>query len=124
MRETWLVHLCTDWMGDDAWLWKLDCQFRKFNYVGDTHWMRGTVTRKYVAEGDRPAVDLDLWGENQRGDTTTPGHASILLPSREHGPMRLPDPPGGAHTCQEVLDALVERFADLEDERHEESGNA
>ena len=41
MRETWLVHLCTDWMGDDAWLWKLDCQFRKFNYVGDTHWMRG-----------------------------------------------------------------------------------
>ena len=29
MRETWLIHLCTDWMGDDAWLWKLDCQFRK-----------------------------------------------------------------------------------------------
>ena len=20
MRETWLIHLCTDWMGDDAWL--------------------------------------------------------------------------------------------------------
>ncbi len=54
MRETWLIHLCTDWMGDDAWLWKLDCQFRKFNYVGDTHWMRGRVTRKYLAEGDRP----------------------------------------------------------------------
>ena len=43
MRETWLIHLCTDWMGDDAWLWKLDCQFRRFNYVGDTHWMRGRV---------------------------------------------------------------------------------
>ena len=25
-----------------------------------------------------------------------PGHATILLPSREHGPVRLPDPPGGA----------------------------
>jgi acyl dehydratase len=116
MRETWLVHLCTDWMGDDAWLWKLDCQFRKFNYVGDTHWMRGRVTRKYFAEGDRPAVDLDIWGENQRGDTTTPGHASILLPSREHGPVRLPEPPGGAHTCADVLDALVARFA-AEEER-------
>jgi acyl dehydratase len=115
MRETWLVHLCTDWMGDDAWLWKLDCQFRKFNYVGDTHWMRGRVTRKYLADGDRPAVDLDLWGENQRGDTTTPGHASILLPSREHGPVRLPDPPGGAHTCAEVLEALVTRFAAQEE---------
>ena len=29
MRETWLIHLCTDWMGDDAWLWKLDCEFRR-----------------------------------------------------------------------------------------------
>ena len=95
MRETWLIHLCTDWMGDDAWLWKLDCQFRKFNYVGDTHWMHGTVTRKYLAEGDRPAVDLDVWGENQRGETTTPGHATILLPSHQHGEVRLPQPPGG-----------------------------
>lgn len=112
MRETWLIHLCTDWMGDDAWLWKLDCEFRRFNYVGDTHWMRGRVTRKYLAEGDRPAVDLDVRGENQRGETTTPGHATILLPSREHGVVRLPDPPGNAATCQEALDALAERFAE------------
>jgi acyl dehydratase len=111
MRETWLIHLCTDWMGDDAWLWKLDCQFRRFNYVGDTHWMRGRVTRKYLADGDRPAVDLDVWGENQRGETTTPGHASILLRSREHGPVQLPDPPDGAQTCAAVLAALVQRFA-------------
>ena len=33
---------------------------------------------------------------NQRGELTTPGHATILLPSREHGAVRLPDPPGGA----------------------------
>jgi acyl dehydratase len=114
MRETWLIHLCTDWMGDDAWLWKLDCQFRKFNYVGDTHWMRGRVTRHYVAEGDRPAVDLDVWGENQRGVTTTPGHATILLPSREHGPVRLPGPPGDATNAQGTLDALADRFATQE----------
>jgi acyl dehydratase len=111
MRETWLIHLCTDWMGDDAWLWKLDCQFRKFNYVGDTHWMRGKVTRKYLADGHRPAVDLEVWGENQRGDTTTPGHASILLPSHDHGPVQLPDAPGNATTCQDALDALAARFA-------------
>ncbi len=111
MRETWLVHLCTDWMGDDAWLAALDVQFRKFNYVGDTHWMRGKVTRHYLADGDRPAVDLDIWGENQRGEITCPGHATILLPSRGHGPVRLPDPPGAATTCQQTLDALVARFA-------------
>jgi len=110
MRETWLIHLCTDWMGDDAWLWKLDCQFRAFNFVGDTHWMRGQVTRKFLAEGDRPAVDLDLWGENQRGEITTPGHATILLPSRQHGAVRLPAPPGGAGDLQSLLDAIARRF--------------
>ena len=50
-------------------------------------------------------------GKNQRGEITCPGHATILLPSRQHGPVRLPDPPGGATTCQEALDALVARFA-------------
>jgi len=110
MRETWLIHLCTDWMGDDGWLWKLDCQFRKFNYVGDTHWMTGRVTRRYLAEGERPAVDVDLSGTNQRGDTTVPGHATILLPSRQHGPVRLPDSPGQAASCQDALGALAERF--------------
>jgi acyl dehydratase len=112
MRETWLIHLCTDWMGDDAWLWRLDCEFRKFNYVGDAHWMRGHVTRKYLAEGDRHAVDLDIWGENQRGQITTPGHATVLLPSRDHGPVRLPDPPGGATDLQGALDAIAVRYAE------------
>jgi hypothetical protein len=114
MRETWLIHLCTDWMGDDAWLWKLDCQFRKFNYVGDTHWMRGKVSRVYVDADAGPAVELEVWGENQRGETTTPGHATILLPSREHGPVELPPIPAGATTTQGVLNALVDRFAEEE----------
>lgn len=108
MRETWLTHLCTDWMGDDGWLWKLDCEFRRFNFIGDVHWMKGTVERKYLAEGDRPAVDLALHGENQRAELTTPGHATILLPSREHGPVRLPDAPG--EDLQQTLDAISGRF--------------
>jgi acyl dehydratase len=111
MRETWLIHLCTDWMGDDAWLWKLDCEFRRFNYVGDTQWLRGRVTRKFLADGNRPAVDIDLVAENQRGEVTTPGHATILLPSHEHGPVRLPDPPGRATDLQGALSAVSEEFS-------------
>jgi acyl dehydratase len=111
MRETWLIHLCTDWMGDDAWLWKLDCEFRKFNFVGDTQWLRGTVTRKFLAEGDRPAVELDLEAVSQRGELTTPGHATILLPSRAHGAVRLPDPPGGATDLQGALEAISVEFS-------------
>jgi acyl dehydratase len=109
MRETWLIHLCTDWMGDDAWLWKLDCEFRRFNYVGDTQWLSGSVTRCYLAEG-RPAIDVNLAAINQRGEVSTPGHATILLPSRELGPVRLPEPPGGARDLQEALDAISERY--------------
>jgi hypothetical protein len=110
MRETWLIHLCTDWMGDDAWLWKLDCEFRLFNYVGDTQWLRGTVARRYVAEGGRPAVDLDIACTNQRGEVTTPGHATVLLPSHERGPVRLPDPP--ANDLQGALDEIAARWED------------
>jgi acyl dehydratase len=110
MRETWLVHLCTNWMGDDAWLWKLDCEFRGFNYVGDTQWLRGTVVAHYLADGNRPAVDLDLQAESQRGEVTAPGHATILLPSRERGPVRLPDPPGGAVNLEQALTAISVEF--------------
>ena len=77
--------------------------------------MRGRVERKYLAEGDRPAVELEIWGENQRGEVTTPGHATVLLPSREHGEVRLPDPPGGGSDLQSTLDALAERFAQGDD---------
>jgi acyl dehydratase len=110
MRETWLIHLCTDWMGDDAWLWKLDCEFRRFNYVGDTQWLGGTVVRHYLTEAGQPAVDLDLQMTNQRGEQTTPGHATVLLPSREHGPVRQPDPPGAAADLQSLLGAISARF--------------
>jgi len=116
MRETWLIHLCTDWMGDDAWLAALDVEYRKFNYVGDTHTMGGRITRKYLDDEGRPAIDLDIWGENQRGEVTCPGHATILLPSREHGDVRLPSPPGGATNCEQTLLALVDRFAAQERE--------
>ncbi len=112
MRETWLIHLCTDWMGDDAWLWKLDCEFRRFNYVGDTQWLRGTVVRRYLAEGDRPAVDVELVMTNQRDEETTPGHATVLLPSRERGPVRLPEPPGSASDLQGALEAISARFGE------------
>jgi acyl dehydratase len=111
MRETWLIHACNDWMGDDAWLWRLRVEFRKFNYVGDAQWIEGEVARKYLAEGGRPAVDLDLRTRNQRDEITSPASATILLPSREHGPVRLPDPPGGAATLDEAFAATIENFA-------------
>jgi hypothetical protein len=66
------------------------------------------VTRKYLADGERPAVDLDVSCTNQRGQVTTPGHATILLPSRDHGPVRLPDPPGS--DLQSALEEIAAQW--------------
>jgi acyl dehydratase len=113
MRETWMIHACTDWMGDDAWLWKLRVEFRQFNYVGDVQWIAGRVVRKHLvtdANGVHPAVDLVLAATNQRGEVTAPASATVLLPSREHGPVRLPAPIGGARTLDEALRAAITHF--------------
>jgi acyl dehydratase len=109
MREFWFVHACTNWMGDDAWLWKLSCEFRAFNYVGDTQWISARVSRRYLADGGRPAVDLALSARNQRGTETTTGTATVLLPSRAHGQVRLPDPPGS--DLESAMRAVTQRFA-------------
>ena len=110
MRETWLIHLCTDWMGDDAWLWKLDCQFRKFNYVGDTHWIRGRVTRTYLAEKiDQPSTSR--YGGRTREARRRHRATRRSCCPRATTARSVSTAAGGATTCQDALDALADRFA-------------
>jgi acyl dehydratase len=108
MREIWMTHAITDWMGDDAWLSVMRCEHRKFNYVGDTTWINGTVVDKRV-DGAHHIVDLELTCTNQRGEVTTPGTATVILPSREHGPVALPEPP--AETLDGLVQAELRRFS-------------
>lgn len=92
MRTSWLIHLVTNWMGDDAWLWQLSCQSRQFNFMGDTTICSGRVVDKRIVEG-RHVVDLQVAGTNQRGEVTAPGTATVILPTRETGTIVLPMPP-------------------------------
>ena len=92
MRTCWLSHLVTNWMGDDGWLWKLDCDTRGFNFMGDATLCTGMVAAKEVVDGHHVA-HLELAAINQRCEVTAPGKATVILPSREHGPARLPAPP-------------------------------
>jgi acyl dehydratase len=84
-----MAHLITNWMGDDGFLRKLDGQFRIFNFYGDTTWVKGKVTDKYIKDNEH-LVDIEISCVNQRGDIHAPGHATVLLPSKVHGPMVLP----------------------------------
>jgi acyl dehydratase len=112
LRETWLAHLVTDWMGDDAWLWKLECQHRRFNFIGDTSWLNGEVVDKRQVEGSdgilRSEVHLVIRVTNQRGVVTSPGKAVVLLPSREHGPVVLPRAP--RTNVADMLDYEIDRL--------------
>ena len=93
IRETFLAHLVTNWMGDDAFLRRLSVQHRRFNFAGDTNWLKGRVTGKEMTD-EGAEVQLEVWIENQRELVITPGSAVVFLPSRERGPIELPQPPG------------------------------
>ncbi len=92
MRDCWLSHLLTDWIGDAGWLVSQSSEIRKFNYIGDSHVLTGEVVAKRVEDG-RCLVDIELRGTNQRDTVTCPGRATVALPSREHGAVILPEPP-------------------------------
>ena len=71
-----------------------------------------TLRDDLVARITAARAELEqLIGALSERQITTPGHATILLPSREHGPVRLPDPPGGATDLTGALAAIAERFA-------------
>ena len=90
-RVAWLSSLMTNWMGDTGFLWKLRGELRRFNITGDTQWFRGKVARKYIDEG-KYCVDIECRGVNQRGELTTPGSATVILPSKAHGLVVYPAP--------------------------------
>ena len=92
MRDCHLSHFVTDWMGDDGWLVQQASEIRKFNYIGDSHVITGEVVGKRMEAG-RGFVEIEMRGTNQRGEVTCPGTATVALPSREHGPVVLPEPP-------------------------------
>jgi len=92
LKRAWLVQLITDWIGEQGTLKKLSCQFRGMDYPrlmrtltkpqeGETWWCKGKVTKKYV-EGNEHYVDCYIWVENGKGEVTTPGKATVVLPSR------------------------------------------
>jgi len=81
-RSSWMCSLVTNWMGDAAFLKRVRTEMRRFNTMGDSTWCKGKVSRKYIKDG-HALVDIEIWGENQRGEITTPGLATVILPSRD-----------------------------------------
>ena len=91
-RMSWLCQYFTNWMGDDGFLWKMSGDLRAFNQMGDITTFNGKVINKYVVDG-KYCVDIEAWAHNQRGVISMPPHVStIILPSKEFGPVVYPNP--------------------------------
>ncbi len=81
-RACWFATAITNWMGDDAVLKRLRMEARLFNCQGDTTFITGKIVKKYVK--DRCAlIDIEMKGINQRGDLSSPGFATVMLPSKD-----------------------------------------
>jgi hypothetical protein len=93
MRWAWLLHFCTNWCGDDGWVFRVRGEFRKFNYMGDTTWISARIADARADPQLGPLVELEITGTNQRGGQNINGWATILVASRDHGPVQLPEPP-------------------------------
>src|SRR4051812_15202320 len=92
LRECWIHHFLTDWMGDDGFVVRQHDEIRKFNYHGDIQYITGQVTSVRKDDGMH-LVDVTVEVHNQRGERTANAEATISLPSRADGPALLPRAP-------------------------------
>jgi hypothetical protein len=77
LRYAYLVNALRDWIGDEAEIREIGCQYRAINQKNDTL----SVVEKEVVDGEN-RVRLETNVMNQNGEATCPGHAVLVLPSR------------------------------------------
>jgi len=81
LRYAYLVNALRDWIGDEAEIREIGCQYRAINQKNDTLSVVGEVVDKQVVDGEN-RVKLTTNVMNQAGEATCPGHAVVVLPSR------------------------------------------
>jgi acyl dehydratase len=84
-RNSWQIQLITNFMGDEGWLKRSYCEFRRFVYFSDVVWLKGKITEKFIDDSNECCVKIEMTAINQRGEEVMPGYAIVALPSRTHG---------------------------------------
>ncbi len=82
LKLAYMANAITDWAGDDAWIKKLACQYRKMDVVNTTLTAKGAVTKKYEQDG-QGLIECDIWVENDKGEKGTLGTAVVSLPKKK-----------------------------------------
>ncbi|MDP6343511.1 MAG: MaoC family dehydratase N-terminal domain-containing protein [Alphaproteobacteria bacterium] len=82
-RCSWMTHHLTNWMGDDGFLVSAKSQIRRHNPEGDTLFIDGQVSKKFVDEAGRHCVEISHAARNQDGELSIHGTGVVALPSRD-----------------------------------------
>ena len=81
LKAAFLGELMTRWIGDEGVVRKLTCSYRGMDYPKEDLICKGKVAQKYI-DGDDHIIECEIWTENPKGEKTTPGTATVVLPSR------------------------------------------
>ena len=72
LKAAYLGELLTDWVGDTGTLKSFEVSYRGIDVPGKPYRCRGRITKV-----DGKNVDVEVWGEDESGQKTTLGSATV-----------------------------------------------
>jgi acyl dehydratase len=81
LKHALLGRMLHEWVGYGGAIKKWGVSYRGMDYPGQELTCKGVVTAKRQEHGEN-LVELDIWTQNPQGQKTTPGTATVTLPSR------------------------------------------
>lgn len=82
LKSAFIAQMLTDWIGPTGRIVELEVSYRGIDYPGDTLTCRGRVTAT-KQDGASNRVECEVWLESGAGQVTTPGKATVALPSSQ-----------------------------------------
>jgi acyl dehydratase len=77
-KQHMIIQMLKEYAGTTGWVWKSSFQYRNWDLTGDIVTASGEVTKKEEIDG-LGFVTCSIWIENQRGEKSTIGKATIVL---------------------------------------------
>lgn len=79
LKGAWVGQMLTDFAGYQGRVKKYIVSYRGMDVPGDTIICKGKITMKYIENQDH-MLDIDIWIENGKGEKTTLGKGTVILP--------------------------------------------
>jgi acyl dehydratase len=81
LKHALIGRLLDEWVGERGRVQRVAVSYRGMDMINKDVTCRGVITGKRT-EGGRNLVGLEVWTEDPQGNKTTPGTATVELPSR------------------------------------------